>query len=103
MRISALDDLTVHFENEPHHAVRSRVLRPEIHHEVPDARWALERAVRRRARTAYWFRPPAWLFRHREGSCPSPPRATGNRSFGTLAASAPAPRSRASVTRRSTS
>ena len=42
MRISALDDLAVHLEDKPHHAVRRRVLRTEIHHEVPDPRRTLE-------------------------------------------------------------
>jgi hypothetical protein len=42
MRVSALDDLAVHFENQPHHAVRRGVLRPEIHHEVPDPRRPFE-------------------------------------------------------------
>src|SRR5439155_24152468 len=42
MRISALDDLAVHLENQPHHAVCRRVLRTEIHHEVPDPRRTFE-------------------------------------------------------------
>src|SRR6266478_8279705 len=42
MRISALDDLAVHLEDKPHHAVRRRVLRTEIHHVVPDLRRTFE-------------------------------------------------------------
>src|SRR6266478_7444893 len=42
MRIGAFNDLAVHLENKPHHAVRRRVLRTEIHHEVPDPRRTFE-------------------------------------------------------------
>ena len=42
MRVDALDDLAVHLEDEPHHAVRRRMLRPEIHHEILDPRRAFE-------------------------------------------------------------
>src|SRR6516165_8262414 len=42
MRIRALDDLAVHFEDEPHDAMRRRMLRPEIHHEILDVRRAFE-------------------------------------------------------------
>ena len=34
VRIGALDNFAVHFENQPQHAVRRRMLRPEIHREV---------------------------------------------------------------------
>ncbi len=36
MRVAALDDLAVEFEHQPQHAVRRRMLRPEIDVEVPD-------------------------------------------------------------------
>src|SRR4029077_4438831 len=42
MRISAFNDLAVHLEDEPHHAVRRRMLRAEIHHEVSDPRRPFE-------------------------------------------------------------
>src|SRR5712672_3125004 len=42
MRISALNDLAVHFQDKSHHAVRCRVLGTEIHHEVPDPRRTFE-------------------------------------------------------------
>ena len=38
MRVGALDDLAVHFEHQPHDAVRRRVLRPEIQREIADLR-----------------------------------------------------------------
>ena len=36
MRIDALDDLAVELEHEAQHAVRRRMLRPEIDREVAD-------------------------------------------------------------------
>src|SRR5262249_36775293 len=53
MRIDALDDFPVHFKDQPHHAVRRRVLRPEIQHKIADARLAFDPARPRRARLAH--------------------------------------------------
>ena len=36
VRIGALDDLAVELQHEPQHAVRRRVLRPEVHRVVAD-------------------------------------------------------------------
>src|SRR6516162_9849603 len=53
MRVSALDDLAIHLEDEPHNAVRGRVLRPEVQHVVLDTRRAFELARYRRPRIAH--------------------------------------------------
>ena len=45
MRVGALDDLAVHLQHQPHHAVRRRMLRPEIHREIADRRRAVEFVV----------------------------------------------------------
>jgi hypothetical protein len=42
MRVGALDDLAIHFKDKPHDAMRRRMLRTEIHHEVSDARRPFE-------------------------------------------------------------
>ena len=49
MRVDPLDDLAVHFEDQPHHAMRRRMLRPEIHREILDVRRAFELAGTRSA------------------------------------------------------
>ncbi len=36
MRVGALDDLAVHLQHQAQHAVRRRMLRPEIHREALD-------------------------------------------------------------------
>src|SRR5215469_17946479 len=53
MRVGPLDDLTVHFEDKPHDAVGRRMLRPEIHHVVLDARRAFELVRHRQVRLAH--------------------------------------------------
>ena len=40
--LGPLDDLAIHFEDQPHDAVRRRMLRPEIHHVVLDVRRPFE-------------------------------------------------------------
>ena len=120
MRIGALDDFAVHFEHQPHDAVRRRVLRPEIQREIADLRRPGEIAARiagRRLKERRWCRRscagslrcrrsrrrPARVrpSRRRAISCPCPPTATGSRNNGIPASAAPARRRPASARRRS--
>src|SRR5271154_2147079 len=61
MRVGAFDDFTVHLQDKPHDAVRRRVLRSEIHHEVLNSRRALQLAFDGRALFAHGVPPVAGL------------------------------------------
>jgi hypothetical protein len=54
MRIDALDDLAIQLKDETQHAVRSRMLRPEVDVEVAYFGFRHERVLRPRRASGEW-------------------------------------------------
>ena len=95
VRVDTLDDLAVDFEHQTQHAVRRRMLRPEIDGEV--AQRGLVHSARA-VGSSFTVSPSRRQAGRRR---PAPPRARGNRSCGIPASDAPARKPPASARRRS--